>query len=173
MGYKIVHQKLSLYEERIETSPSIKYLGLILDRRLRYKENTRAQTNKARAMIAKLFPLLKSKSINTKTKKLMYTTLIRPILTYGCQIWGHSPPTTIKKFETTQNKCLRLILSKPIDTRIETLQILSNIPPIKEYIHQITIKYYNNKIKYHPTLSHLSRKIISTHPYPNQFVPIQ
>lgn len=172
MNYRTLHQHLKFGNQDIPRSDCIKYLGLHLDTRLRFRRNAQLQTNKARAAICKLFPLFKSNSVTIKIKRLMYKMLIRPILTYGCQIWGHISTTTLRKYQTTQNKCLRLILNKPIDTRVDLLHQLADIPTFSDYVHTLTTKYYNSHIQHHPSLSQLYRRTPSTHQYPNSHLDI-
>ncbi|GFU32476.1 uncharacterized protein TNCV_4890021 [Trichonephila clavipes] len=42
-------------------------------------------------------------------KVLLYTAVLRPILSYGCPIWGYAANTNIKILETAQNSIIRCI----------------------------------------------------------------
>ncbi|GFU87682.1 probable RNA-directed DNA polymerase from transposon X-element [Trichonephila clavipes] len=43
-------------------------------------------------------------------KVLLYTAVLRPILSYGCPIWGYAANTNIKILETSQNSIIRCIV---------------------------------------------------------------
>ncbi|GFW47040.1 hypothetical protein TNCV_3486521 [Trichonephila clavipes] len=42
-------------------------------------------------------------------KVLLYTAVLRPILSYGCPIWGYAANTNIKILEIAQNSIIRCI----------------------------------------------------------------
>jgi len=66
----------------------------------------------ANTILHKLRLLLKSK-LNLKTKLLIYKTIIRPILSYGIQIWGPAKPSNIRLLQSHHNIILRLITGAP------------------------------------------------------------
>lgn len=170
--HQITTQRIEYNSHPIQPSQTITYLGLQLDKRLRFRDNTNKQTNKTRTIISKLFPLMKSRHTTTKNKHLIYKTIIRPIMTYGAEVWSHTSPTNKKKYQTTQNRCLRLITNKDIYTKITTLHNLTNIPYFNEYIKILTEKYYNKHIKTDRQLRHLAIKKNDKNKYPNHYITI-
>ena len=55
-----------------------------------------------------LYPLLKEKSIPTKVKVIIYKTILRPVLTYGSEVWTLT--TKLKsKIQAAEMRVLRLI----------------------------------------------------------------
>lgn len=48
-----------------------------------------------------------SELIKTEIKLLLYQSLIRPILTYGCQIWFNVSPSYMEKLRKFERQCLR------------------------------------------------------------------
>ena len=59
---------------------------------------------------------------------------VRPIITYGHQIWAAAAKSHISKIRRIQNKFLRIILDKPYDTPIRVLHEIANIQTIQDYI---------------------------------------
>ncbi|KAL4132173.1 hypothetical protein QTP88_009380 [Uroleucon formosanum] len=57
---------------------------------------------------------LKSKVFSKKTKARLYTAIIRPILTYGCEAWT-TTSNTEKKLRTFENKISRVICGPVYD----------------------------------------------------------
>ncbi|GFT14148.1 hypothetical protein TNCV_231521 [Trichonephila clavipes] len=47
-------------------------------------------------------------------KLLLYTAVLRPILTYGSPVWGYAADSNIKTLEVAQNSIIRNILRSPI-----------------------------------------------------------
>lgn len=89
----------------------VKYLGIHLDKFLYFNKHIDLQLIKAR----KAFFLYKYKffpnHIETRVKILLYQSLIRPILTYGCQIWFNISPSYMEKLRVFERKCLRACTS--------------------------------------------------------------
>jgi hypothetical protein len=55
---------------------------------------------------------LKSK-LSTSNKLLIYKTILKPIWTYGTQLWGTASTSNIKILERFQSKALRMIVDTP------------------------------------------------------------
>ncbi|GFW46991.1 general transcription factor II-I repeat domain-containing protein 2A [Trichonephila clavipes] len=47
-------------------------------------------------------------------KLLLYTAVLRPILTYGSPVWGYAADSNIKTLEVAQNSIIRNITSHPV-----------------------------------------------------------
>ena len=61
-------------------------------------------------------------SLNVKNKILLYRICIRPIMTYGCQIWSTKcAKTHLKKLQIIQNKNIKIIYN--LRRRYPTIQL--------------------------------------------------
>lgn len=89
----------------------VKYLGIYLDKFLYFNNHTNLQIIKARNAFFLYKKLFYSKYIKHKVKVLLYKSLIRPILTYGCQIWFNISPSYMEKIRIFERKCLRACTS--------------------------------------------------------------
>ncbi|KAJ4435142.1 hypothetical protein ANN_23718 [Periplaneta americana] len=70
---------LRLFSENIDYKNEVKYLGVILDKRLRYSEHVEYARNKALARFIHLYPLIRSPYLNLPLKVRLYTSVIRPV----------------------------------------------------------------------------------------------
>jgi hypothetical protein len=67
----------------------VKYLGLHLDRRLTWHKHNFAKQKQLGITLTKMYWLLRQKSeLSTSNKLLIYKTILKPIWTYGIQLWG-------------------------------------------------------------------------------------
>jgi hypothetical protein len=58
--------------------------------------------------------LLGQKSqLSTTNKLLLYKTILKPIWTYGIQLWGTDSTSNIEILERFQSKVLRIIVDAP------------------------------------------------------------
>jgi len=80
----------------------VKYLGLIIDSKLTWKEHVE---NIILKVSRSLYMLNKLKFIlNTKTLLSLYYALIYPYLNYCCMIWGNAAPYHINKLQSKQKR---------------------------------------------------------------------
>uniref|UniRef100_A0A2S2QL47 Putative RNA-directed DNA polymerase n=1 Tax=Sipha flava TaxID=143950 RepID=A0A2S2QL47_9HEMI len=89
-----------------------KYLGIILDKRLTWKPHLQNKRRLANSRLHIFRPLLKSK-LNLKTKMPLYNSMIRPVWSYGIQIWGPSKPSNIRPIQSFQNIALHILTGTP------------------------------------------------------------
>ncbi|KAI8119587.1 RNA-directed DNA polymerase from mobile element jockey [Lucilia cuprina] len=97
----------SLDNIAIPNKQIVKYLGIYLDKFLYFNEHINCQIIKTKNALFSYKKLFFSKIINSRVKIIMYQTLIRPILTYGCQIWYNISPSYMEKMRVFERKCLR------------------------------------------------------------------
>lgn len=123
----------------------VKYLGLTIDHAVRWKPAIEERKTKAYVPLKKLYPLLvRNSSLPIKLKRLLYLTCVRLILTYGAQLWGGAPRTTLNRLQVAQNSYLRLFFKKKGE-RINNSKVhsLANFPPLKEIIHSLARNSYH------------------------------
>jgi len=106
---------VSLYGTPIPISPIVKYLGLTLDQRLTWAHHIRTK----RLALNNRFRMLKTLLYNNKytsmaTKLLIYKILLKPMWTYGLQLWGNAKKSNIYKIQAFQNIALRKLTNAPL-----------------------------------------------------------
>lgn len=121
----------------------VTYLGVDLDRKLTFKNHIDKVVKKAKAMVSTLYCLLKkNNSLSLHSKISVYRSIIRPIMTYACQIFNNCAKCHFNKIQVQQNKCLRMVLSASYDTRTTKLHLDSGIPTIREFVDKLTHEFY-------------------------------
>ena len=89
---------------------SIKYLGVLIDSTLSWKEQISNISNKLSRAIGILYKL--RPFINTKIMTNIYYALIYSHLVYAIEVWGSACDTHLTKLITLQNRAIRLITYK-------------------------------------------------------------
>ena len=74
-----------------------------------------------------LYPFFKAK----RTKVILYMSIVRSMLLYGCEAWSILANCHRKRVQIFQNKCLEIILKPPRYTRITELHDLDNLTYIE------------------------------------------
>ncbi|KAL4085335.1 hypothetical protein QTP88_027194 [Uroleucon formosanum] len=103
-----------IYGTQIPSAPNTKYLGLILDKRLTWGQHIkskRANLNLRLRLLKNL--IIKNKHTDVNTKLIIYKSLLKPLWTYGLQLWGNAKKTNVNKIQTFQNIALRKLLNAP------------------------------------------------------------
>jgi hypothetical protein len=92
----------------------VKYLGLHLDRRLTWHTHIFSNRKQLELSLTKMYWLLGRKSkLSIDNKLLIYKVILKPIWTYGIQLWGTTSNSNNEIFERFQSKVLRLIVDAP------------------------------------------------------------
>lgn len=134
---------VTLNGERFHWNNYTTLLGVGLDSKLLFSKLIDENISKAKKALVPIYPLLKKySSINIETKRNLYCSFIRSILTYSCPVWNNCAKTHILKLQRFQNKCLRMVQSAPFSTRITKLHGDSGIPYISDFIQKISNKFY-------------------------------
>lgn len=138
----------------IPQTNSVRYLGLHLDRRLTWAHHIKCKRLQLNSRLKLLHRLLNSKSpISTKHKLILYKSLLRPIWTYGIQLFGTAKKSNLNKLQAFQSKLLRLITGAPAYVNNRTLHHDLNIP----FIDDIAKKLYRN---FHDRTHHHTNALI-------------
>ncbi|GFT74559.1 RNA-directed DNA polymerase from mobile element jockey [Trichonephila clavipes] len=107
----------TMYNTTIPWSQSTKYLGIIFDKNLTWRTHIQHTRNKFRKIMFKLYPLIgRNSELSRDNKVLLFTAIMRPILAYGCPVWGYAAKTNINILDTLQNSTIRMISDLHIPT---------------------------------------------------------
>jgi hypothetical protein len=92
----------------------VKYLGLHFDRRLIWHKNIFVKRKQLGITLTIMYWLLRRKSkFSTSNKLLLYKPILKPMWTYGIQLWGTASTANIEILEHFQSKTLRMIVDAP------------------------------------------------------------
>lgn len=128
----------------LEWKSDTKYLGLNLDKKLKFAFHIEQIAEKSHQTIRALYPMINRKSkLNLRNKLLLYKSVFRPIITYGCPAWGNCAQTHLKKIQIVQNKILKLILKHPYYYSTNALHEEANMKRIPEYINDLKNKFFD------------------------------
>lgn len=99
---------------RIPWGDTLKYLGVLLDKKLTWGPHLTSTIQKCNQAFGALYPLIGKKSkLNIKNKLLLLKQVIRPKALYGCVAWCQAAKSHRRKVQTLQNKILRAIVNAP------------------------------------------------------------
>lgn len=128
-------KELHIQGNKIKWTSQVKYLGVIMDRKLNWSLNTQHLLNKAMKAFLSLYPITNRRSVlNCKNKWTIYTSILRPILLYASYAWSTITKTHAKKFQIFQNKYIKMCYDLPLRTNLRKFHSRENIPTINETV---------------------------------------
>lgn len=139
-----------LNNEEIPVTDSVKYLGMHIDRRLTWKKHITTKRKQLNLKVNKIYWLIGRKSqLSLQNKLLIYKAILKPVWTYGIQLWGTASTSNIETLQRFQSKTLRNLINAPwYVTNIQIHEDLQ-IKTVKEEINNYSEKYIS-KLEYHP-----------------------
>ena len=134
----------------IPQSETAKYLGIHLDRRLTWQHHIFTKRKQLGLRTTTLNWLIGSSSkMSLKNKILVYKTIIKPIWTYGIQLWGTAAKSNLEILQRFQSKTLRQIANAPQCITNDTIHRDLQIPTIQEEIKKYSGNYLK-RLEEHP-----------------------
>lgn len=131
-------------------SETVKYLGIHLDRRLNWRKHILSKSKQLRLKFNKLYWLMgRSSQTSLECKIAIYKSILRPIWTYGIELWGSASNSNIEILERFQAKVLRSIVNAPWYVRNDRIRKDLDISSVKEMILSRSLKY-NSRLMEHP-----------------------
>ena len=102
---KPIKYSYNIHNVILEETSSAKYLGVVIDSKLQFKEQHAAVINKSNRILS--FLQRNIGGCPTHIKANCYKTLVRPILEYGCAVWDPHHRSTIDKIEQVHKRASR------------------------------------------------------------------
>ncbi|KAG6439382.1 hypothetical protein O3G_MSEX000725 [Manduca sexta] len=103
--------------------------------------------------------LLNRKSkMSVRNKIRIFTTCVRPIMTYASPIFAHAPPARLKCLQVLQNKFLRRALGAPWYVRNSNLHVDTDMPTIRHFMHMASRRYFDKAVNHPNPLIRLNSK---------------
>jgi hypothetical protein len=118
----------------------VKYLGLHLYRRLTWHTHIVSKRKQLGLSLTKMYWLIGRKSkLSITNKLLIYKVILKPIWTYGIQLWGTTSNSNIEILEHFQSKVLRPIVDAPWYVSNSVIHNDLQIPIVKEEISRLQL----------------------------------
>jgi len=141
---------LALSNTQLPQAKEVTYLGVHLDRRLTWRRHLEAKKTQIKLKANNLYWLLNPRSpLSLDYKVLLYNSTIKPVWTYGSQLWGNACSSNIDVIQRAQSKILRTITGAPWYVRNENIHRDLNVIYVKDEIARQKASY-NIKLSSHP-----------------------
>ena len=128
----------------------VKYLGIHLDRRLTWRKHIFTKRKALGLQSRKIHWLLSGRfQLSLGNKLLLYKCILKPVWTYGIQLWGTTADSNVEILQRFQSKFLRSITNAPWYVTNSSIHRDLAIPTVKDEIKSRSITY-KEKLSSHP-----------------------
>lgn len=146
---KTMYKPVQINNKIIPFVNSAKYLGMTLDAKLRWKEHVKRKREELDIKYKKMYWLLGKYSVlSNYNKTLLYKQILKPVWTYGLQLWGCTKSSNIQSIQRFQNKVLRNIVGAPWYIRNNDLHRDLDIEPVGSEIKKIA-RSHEDRLRNH------------------------
>ena len=120
-------------------SDSVVYLGVTLDKELKWKTHIDNKILKAKCLLMKMAGITHSYwGPQPKLMRWMYTGIVRPVISYAAMVWAHKleEESLIDQLRTLQRRAINTIVKVPRSTPTRGLEIILDILPLHLHIQK-------------------------------------
>jgi len=123
---------VSIKDQEIARVAKTKFLGVVVDEHLTWKDHIALISNKISKSCGIIFQI--RNSLTDSAKKLIYNSLIHPYITYCLNVYASTYPTNLKPLELSQKRAIRAL--SVVGRRDHTAPLFEHwrILPIKNQI---------------------------------------
>ena len=123
--------QLTFNGEDVRREKKVKFLGVIFDQTLTWREHVNYLVEKCQKRINVLKLLTGSQwGASKETLAILYKTFVRSVIDYGCEVYHSASNSVMQKLDAIQSQCLRLICGAIRCTPVPALEVECGIPPL-------------------------------------------
>lgn len=148
--YKDVpHPPLHMFGAQIPYANTAKYLGMNLDAKLKWKEHIKKKRAELEIRYRDLQWLIGYKShLSLHNKLTIYRQILKPIWSYGIQLWGCAQKSNVDIIQRFQNKVLRKMVNAPWYVRNSDLHRDLGVHTVEDTIKKFANSHHR-KLQHH------------------------
>jgi hypothetical protein len=140
------------FNDQLLPQKEVKYLGMHPDRRLTWKKHLFMKRKPLGIKLRSLYWMIgRNSKLSLNNKLLLYKAILKPVWTYGIQLWGSAANSNLEILEWYQSKVLRIIVNAPwfVPNQIITHDL--KIKTVKSEIRDYYVNY-NKRLENHPNV---------------------
>jgi hypothetical protein len=125
-------------------------LFFYFDKSLTWKKHVAMKRKQLDLKTREIYWLIgKHSLLSLENKLLIYKTVLKPMLTYGIELWGCATKSKIAVIQRYQSKLLRKITNAPWYVSNQTLHSDLHIPHVRTVFRERTANHHTN-LNSHP-----------------------
>ena len=147
---KLTCPPVKLNNEKLPQADEVKYLGIHQDRCLTWRKHTTTKWKQLDLKLWNLYWITGRKSqLSLENKLLVYKVILKPVWTYGVQLWGTASNSNLEILEWFQSKALQIITDAPWYMPNSVIQRNLQVPTVKQEARKYSVNY-KKRLDVHP-----------------------
>ena len=127
----------------VPQAETVKYLRLHFDKRLTWKNHVAMKRKQLELKTREIYWLIvKHSPLSLENKLLIYKTVLKPVWTYGIELWGCDTKSNIAVIQRYQSKLLSTITNAPWYVSNQTLHSDLHIPHVRTVFRERTATHH-------------------------------
>jgi hypothetical protein len=114
---RVEHKPIYIDHHAVPYENTAKYLGMTLDTKLRWKPHVKKKQEELYLKCRKMYWLI----LSVYNKLMLYQQVLKPVWTYGIQLWGCTSQSNRNIIQRLQNRILHGIVDAPWYIRNDNL----------------------------------------------------
>lgn len=133
-------------DHEIISQRSIRYLGIIIDAKLTFKEHIESSSNKAAKVNSALSRIMPNTGGPRQSRRLLLASVITSITLYGAPVWADAMKVEAYRHKavSTYRLCALRVASAFRTTSDDAVCVVAGMPPIDILANERMILYQNN-----------------------------
>ncbi len=124
--------RINIQKNEIQKVHSYKYLGIIVDDRLKFDLHIDMVTNKVKSIAGVIYRINVIDSIILRKK--VYFALVHSLLSYGVVIWGSTYDCHLTRIKSVQKKVVKIVCKQYKNEHIDDLMLKEKIMNLSEIL---------------------------------------
>ena len=141
---------VQLNNKQLTQTEEVKHLGIHLDRKLTWHKHISAKRKQLDLKLRKLYWIMgRNSQLPLANKLLVYKIFLKPIWTYGVQLWGSASNCNVEILERFQSKVLRIITDAPWYVRNAVIKCDLLVLTVRQEVRKYSVTY-RQRLDDHP-----------------------
>ena len=145
---KCMDPVLKLDNDPIQFVKEAKFLGLIWDTKLTFEPHIKYLKARCRKSL-NILKVISRTEWGTDQTTLLYRSLVRSKLDYGCIVYGSASKTALDKLDPVHNQGIRLSLGAFRSSPVESLYVEAHEPPLKIRREKLALQFLIPNTKFY------------------------
>lgn len=141
-------ENITINNQEVKRVNNFKYLGADFNSKGDMTLEINERIKKYNRELNSLYPLLRDPAIPKKVKTTIYTTILRPVLCYGCETWKLTTKTK-SKIQAAEMKALRVIhrCTRLDRIRNEVIRQQMGIESVLHYVERAQLRWFGHVMR--------------------------
>jgi retron-type reverse transcriptase len=143
---------VELMGQRIPYQTSLKYLGVVLDHRLSFKQHVEYATQRAHKVASEVGRLMPNIGGPKSARRRLYLEVAQSVLLYAAPVWAEalSIGSYRRKMASVQRTCALRVISGYRTVSEQAALVLASTPPIDLLAAERRTRYWGRDVEDHP-----------------------